>query len=53
LSRGEPQDKKPPPEPPGGRKEANMKILYKQGGIWYAGGKPYKSLHEAVKTLRS
>lgn len=30
-----------------------MKTLKKIGGVWYANGKPYKSLHEAVEALRS
>lgn len=29
-----------------------MKNLRKYGGTWYARGKPYRDLHEAVKALR-
>ena len=30
-----------------------MKTLRKHGGTWYANGRPYKALHDAVKALRS
>ncbi len=30
-----------------------MKTLRKHGGTWYANGRPYKALHDAVEALRS
>lgn len=35
-----------------GGKEASMNTLKKLHGVWYANGKPFKDLHEAVKALR-
>jgi len=29
-----------------------MNTLKKLHGVWYANGKPFKDLHEAVKALR-
>lgn len=55
VRRGNPDDKKsaaPVVETGTAERRHTIMTLRKQGGTWYANGKPYASLHEAIEALR-